>query len=354
MPPFRHSLPKLRISIALGSAALLLILTGILLPHSARPESANAQQSVPQTQPQEPQPRQPQAAPSQEPSAQEPPAPASHYDKAIFQDPIPGDQLAFLNQFAGKASKDLIRDKEFRKLLLRSVIPNCTFHYGHDMPLSDAIDEVIKGSPQPVQIRDGRYLTVSGLKGPYLAGRGVIWLDLQDGIGLGGFYFRPTNGEPSPTVNIFSRQVSADSLAMSQLPPAFYQDLLAWSVDSRVPPVTPRYFITGSRKKILLEHDEDYCASVGSIAVALPPACEQMNADAADVDLNSAYYLEQTHHATNATAWMITDADMAEWIQFRENSCRVGPDRVACRIRMTRERTHTVIAPRPVPQSPHK
>ena len=39
-----------------------------------------------------------------------------------------------------------MRDKRFRKLL-HSVIPNCMFHYGHDMPLSDAVDEVIKGSP---------------------------------------------------------------------------------------------------------------------------------------------------------------------------------------------------------------
>ena len=228
------------------------------------------------------------------------------------------------------------------------------FHYGHDMALAEAMDAVIKGSPQPVQIRDGRYLMVSGLKGPYLAGRGFIWMDLQDGISLGGFYFHPTNGEPTPTVNIFSRQVKEQTLALSQLPPTFFQDLLQWSVDSRVPPVTPRYFITGSNKKILLEHDEDYCASVGGIAVALPPACEQMNADAADVDLNAAYYLDQTHHATNATAWMITGTDMAEWLQLRANTCKAGPDPLRCRIRMTRERIHVVITPHPMQPPPHR
>jgi uncharacterized protein YecT (DUF1311 family) len=171
---------------------------------------------------------------------------------------------------------------------------------------------------------------------------------------LGGFYFHPTNGEPTPTVNIFSRQVLEKTLALGQLPPAFYQDLLQWSVDSGVPPVTPRYFITGSNKKILLEHDEDFCASVGGIAVALPLACEQMNADAADTDLNSAYYLDQTHHATNATAWMITDTDMAAWLQVREKTCKVGPNPLQCRIRMTRERIHVVITPRPVQPPPHR
>jgi hypothetical protein len=34
-----------------------------------------------------------------------------------------------------------------------------------------------------------------------------------------------------------------------------------------------------------------------------------MNADAADMDVTAAYYLEQTHHATNATAWMIEGDD---------------------------------------------
>ena len=124
--------------------------------------------------------------------------------QTVFQNPIPNDQLSFLNQFAGSASSDLVRDKRFRKLL-HSVIPNCMFHYGRDMPLDDALDLVLKGSPQPVQIRDGRYLLVSGRRGPYLGGRGFIWIDFEDGIALGGFYFHPTNGEPTPTVNVIWR-----------------------------------------------------------------------------------------------------------------------------------------------------
>lgn len=344
MPLFRHSSRPPRVFITLGFVALILIATDILLPHSARMDLANAQDGPPLAPLQEPQPAKP---PSEQP-------PQSNYDKAIFQDRIPTDQLAFLNQFAGAPSNRLIRDKQFRKLLMRSVIPNCMFHYGHDMPLTDAIDEVIKGSQQPVQIREGRYLRVSGMNGPYLAGRGFIWIDLQEGVGLGGFYFHPTNGEPTPTVNIFSRQVKERTLALTQLPPAFFQDLLQWSVDSRVPPVTPRYFITGSSKKIVLEHDEDYCATVGGIAVALPPGCEQMNADAADVDLNAAYYLDQTHHATNSTAWMIAGTDMAEWLQVRESTCRVSPNPLRCRIRMTRERIHVIVTQRPDQQPPHR
>jgi hypothetical protein len=160
--------------------------------------------------------------------------PGSNYDKAIFQKPIPGDQLTFLNQFDGTPAKDLFHNKQFRKLM-HSVIPDCTFHYGRDMPLTDALDMVFKGSTLPVQIRDGRYLMVSGRSGPYLAGRGFIWIDLQDGIALGGFYFHPTNGEPTPAVNIFSKQVEEEALKMSQLPLAFAEDVNQWPAQLRIP-----------------------------------------------------------------------------------------------------------------------
>jgi uncharacterized protein YecT (DUF1311 family) len=272
--------------------------------------------------------------------------------QTVFEKPIPSDELAFLNQFAGAASNDLVRDKQFRKLM-HHVIPDCMFHYGRDMPLTDALEVVLKGSPLPVRIRDGRYLLVSGRSGPYLAGRGFIWIDLQDGIALGGFYFHPTNGEPTPTVNIFSKQVKEESLKLSQLPPAFAEDLIEWSAESRVPPVTTRYFITGSNKKILLEHDEDYCASVASTTAPPQNDCQKMNADAADIDLNAAYYLEQVNYATNATAWMITGDDQVAWLQVRENTCRVGPDPLRCRIRMTRERTHVIIRRHPALHPQH-
>jgi uncharacterized protein YecT (DUF1311 family) len=277
--------------------------------------------------------------------------PTAQYDKAIFQTPIASDQLAFLNRFAGSPSKDLVRDKQYRKLM-HSVIPDWMFHYGWDMYLPDALEKVLNGSSLPVQIRDQRYVMVSGRSGPYLRGRGFMWIDMQDGIALGGFYFRPTNGEPTPTVTIFSNQLKEDSLQMSQLPPAFAEDFRQWSAESSVPLITTRYFIGGINKKILLEHDEDYCAPADGKAAAHD--CEHMNADAADIDLNAAYYLEQTNHATNATAWMIDSPDQVAWIQVRENTCRVAPDQLGCRIRITRERTRVIINRHSVAQLPHK
>ena len=312
------------------SLALFLLGSGILLFNFPGCGEANAQEAVQLPQP-----------------------PESKGDKAVFQKTILRDQLTFLKRFAGTAANELFRDKQFHKLL-RSVIPDCIFHYGRDMPLADALEVVLKGSPLPVRIRDGRYLTVSGRSGPYLMGRGFLWVDLEDGIALGGFYFRPTNGEPTPTVTIFSKQVKEESLGLSQLPVAFVYDLNQWSGESRIPPITTRYFITGSNKKILLEHDENYCAPVDRTERPPENICEPMNAEAADIDLTAAYYVEQTNHATNATAWMIIGRDQVAWIQIRDNACRVGPDPLRCRILMTRERTRTIIRGNSVPHSPHR
>lgn len=279
-----------------------------------------------------------------------PPQPAwtvPPFDKALFQDPIPPSYLGFLAQYDGAPAGALYHDKQFR-VILKYNVPDCMFHYGRDMPLRDALDMVFPGSTAPVQIRDNRYVFVASHRGPYLAGTAFLWIDMQSGIFLGAFYFHPTNGEPTPTVAVFSRQVRIrdKSLDISQLPPAFVEDLAAWSSASYIPPLTTRYFLTGLNKRILLEHNEDFCAVDTAPNGAPPPppdACEQMNADAADLDLNTAYYLQQVNYATNATAWMINGPDQVAWVELRDNTCRAGPDPLGCRIRMTRQRTHIIV-----------
>jgi hypothetical protein len=147
MPSFRASWRKLR---ALGAplfAALFLMAAAILLPDAGAHEAANPRASGPLSRTPEPG--------LQETRSQEPQAPVLKYDKAIFQKPIPVEQLAFLNHFAGMPANDVVRDKQYRKLM-HSVLPDCTFHYGWDMSPSDAFERVLSESPLPVQIRDGR------------------------------------------------------------------------------------------------------------------------------------------------------------------------------------------------------
>jgi uncharacterized protein YecT (DUF1311 family) len=350
MLPARALLRKFKSSCSSGLFVLFSLTIGQSLLTSSGYFLASAQESAAPSRPPETQPQEPQ---TQLPLPQATVPQASNYDRTLFQKVVPSDQFAFLNQFSGVAAKDVMRDKQFRKLM-KSFVPDCMFHYGRDMPLTDALDMVFQGSTLQVQVRDGRYMLMSGLKGPYLDGRGFLWIDMQEGIGLGGFYFHPTNGEPTPSVNIFSRQVvKEDYLRLSQLPPTFADALVRWSEESRVPQVTTRYFITGSNKKIMLEHDEDFCAASGTSAPA-DSSCVLMDADAADLDMNAAYYMDQTHHATNATAWMINGQDQIDWLQVRQNTCGRGPDPLGCRIRMTRERTSVIVHRGPVAHPPNR
>ena len=259
----------------------------------------------------------------------------------VFENPIPSAQLAFLNDFAGKPSVNVTRDKRFRKLM-KQVIPRTEYHYGRDMPLSETSETLLDGSSLPVDIRDGRYVMVASRSGPYLSGRGFMWFDMQEGIALGGVYFRPVNGEPTPTLAVFSRQLKQNSLAMGQLPLAFAQDVSQWALIANLPPITVRYFIPDNGRKYVLVHDEDYCSQSEDAPAPVQDACEEMNADAANVDLEAATFMAQTRNAANATAWMLAPSPDA-WIGLRDQTCAVGPDRLRCQIRVTRRRTQALL-----------
>lgn len=253
MLPFRSPLRRFAVFLPVFLVAAIVALPRVAAQTIPSADAPPAQEAPP------PPPDGQQTQQTEQPPAPLPPGPP--FDINLFENRVPAPALAFLSQFSGAPSGDLYHDRQFRHILSANS-PSCMFHYGRDMPLSDALDRVIPGSQVPVQIRDNRYVLVSGERGPYLGGRAFIWIDMQDGIVLGGFYFHPTNGEPTPTLAAFSRQIRTrdHAIAMSQLPPAFADDLNQWSAQSGVAPLTTRYFLTGNNTRILLQHTEDYCA----------------------------------------------------------------------------------------------
>jgi hypothetical protein len=265
----------------------------------------------------------------------EPPPPP-----AVFQSRIPAGQIAFLNDYDGKTPKEIMRDKRFRNLL-KLATPRTTYHYGSDMSLSEASENLLDTEPLPIEVRGGRYVMIGSHGGSYLAGRTFIWFDMKDGLALGGVYFHPTNGEPSPTLTIFSKQLTDTSLSMSQLPLDFIEDLNQWALVARVPQISPRYLIPENGRKYVLVHDEDYCAHPPDAPAPPQDICQQMNADGADADMNAAYFMQETHNAANATAWML-EPDQIAWLGVRDRTCGIG---LVCRIQFTRERTRRLIGP---------
>jgi uncharacterized protein YecT (DUF1311 family) len=268
-----------------------------------------------------------------------PPAPAA------FKNLIPTDQLTFLKDYDGKTPKEIRKDKRFKQLE-KEITPSTRYYYHYDISLSYARDQVLDNEPLPITVRDGRYVMIDSEGGgsAHMFGRGFLWFDIESGVGMGGIYFRPTNGEPTPTLAIYSKQLTDTALSMGQLPAEFYQDFGAWAQRAQLKAISPRYFIPSDDRKYVLIHDEDYCAHPDN--APQPDGCDDMNADAADVDMDAAYFMKETNHATDANAWML-NPDQIEWLAVRDRTC-VGPNGVACRIRMTRQRTAVLIG-HPVP-----
>jgi uncharacterized protein YecT (DUF1311 family) len=127
---------------------------------------------------------------------------------------------------------------------------------------------------------------------------------------------------------------------MGQLPIAFQQDLAQWMLVAGPRLISTRYFIPENGKKYVLVHDEDYCAVPDGALATSQDRCDAMNAEAADVDVNAAYFMAETHNAANATAWMLGQ-DQVAWIGIRDRTCGVAG--LACRIRITRQRTRALL-----------
>lgn len=308
----------------LSIVALAFVFTGIRLPAQQpaadAPGTAGAQQDVP-------------------PPPPGPPPPA------VLQNLIPPAELGFLHDYANDTSNDILKDKRFKNLL-KQAIPHTEYHYGTDKSLQDASEELLRTNAIPITVRDQRFVTISTRGGSYLAGKTLLWFDMQTGMALGSIYFHPTNGEPSPTLTIFSRQLTDTDLSMSQLPEDFIIDLDNWERGTRIPAISVQYLIPANGKKYVLMHDEDYCFHDQDEPA--PEGCEQDNADAADDDMNAAYFMQETHNAANATAWML-EPDQIEWLGVRDRTC--GLNGFACRIAITRRRTAVLIGhPVPVPR----
>ena len=311
-------------SAVLWFVALALLFTGIRLPAQQTPSDTPA--SVGQQQ-------------------DAPPPPPGPPPPAVLQNLIPPGELGFLHDYANDTSNDILKDKRFKNLL-KQAIPHTEYHYGRDKSLQDASEELLATNAIPITVRDDRFVTISTRGGSYLAGKTLMWFDLQTGIALGSIYFHPTNGEPSPTLTVFSRQLTDTDLTMSQLPEDFVIDLDNWERGTGIPAISPQYFIPANGKKYVLMHDEDYCFHDQDEPA--PEGCEQANADAADDDMNAAYFMQETHNAANATAWML-EPDQIEWLAVRDRTC--GVNGFACRVAITRRRTAVLIGhPVPVPR----
>jgi len=268
--------------------------------------------------------------------------PEPTHTASIFQNPIPPGQLKFLLDYKDRTAGAILKDNRFRSLM-KLVIPKSESRYCCGRAITNTLVASLEGDPIPIQIRDGRFVIVASGNSPTLNGHGIMWFDLQDGIAIGGVYSHSAEGNPRPELAVFSSQLRGSSLSMSQFPTAFQKDLTQWIFAAGLYVISTRYFIPENGRKYALLHDEDYCIYRQETPPPPHAQCEELKAEAAEVDMNAVYSLAKTQNAAYATP-RVQGEDQLAWISLREQSCGLGPAGLQCRLRLTRQRTQALIA----------
>jgi uncharacterized protein YecT (DUF1311 family) len=254
--------------------------------------------------------------------------------------------LAWLEPFLNQTTHDVWMHSRFKEIV-SAAAPNAIYHFHVDLPLGAAFSAVLSGPGAPVQVRDDRYMLLSACAAaPCVTGRALAWIDLEVGLVFGAIEFNPTNGEPTPTLTIFSAQVGDRVARRFELPPAFLQDLELWSRATRLRGTTVRYFINKDGWKSLVAHDEDACQGADRSSLALT-MCAATNADAADQDMRAAYLLLANQFDEKSSMRDALKADQDKWLQDRGALCpgaATDAATVACRLKVTRERTQALTA----------
>jgi hypothetical protein len=251
--------------------------------------------------------------------------------------PLEVSLIAWLKAYADRTTFEVKSDSRFEKTIVAAT-PLTVFHLGADVPLPVAIISTLSGPAFPVQLRDGRYLTIFAQRTARGGGESFYWFDLQNGITFGGIYFRPTNGEPTPSLTIFSGQVGDRVNKETQLPPAFLRDLEAWRAARNVPAAVVRYFVNGAAWKSPLLHDSDACAAKNA-----SDACQTLNERAAELDMQAGLYLLRSRYAEGTSTVTQLDAAQQQWLTSRQTSCANKSDAAGCMAQMTRARAQEII-----------
>jgi uncharacterized protein YecT (DUF1311 family) len=214
------------------------------------------------------------------------------------------------------------------------------FHFHFDMPVFQALQGILGGAGRPVAGHDERYVLLSACDDASCrAAVSFVWVDLQQGLAFSGIAFGPTNGEPTPTLTIFSAQVGDQITKLDQLPTAFRQDLDRWTTEAGLPAVIARYFVNGIGDKSVLPHEEDDCGTPSGLAPHASP-CKLVTLKVAEQDLAAVIYLLNRHFAEGTSSRLLIQASQIKWLESRENACAPLelPEALACRVTQTRAR----------------
>lgn len=219
----------------------------------------------------------------------------------------------------GKSTNAFIWDKRARALV-RNTVPRA---------MASDVLEGLGGPPDPVQVRDRRYFSASACVVHSCPDKGLFWLDVQSGVGLGARLSGDT------------LTIAAKRMAPASLPPAARQAIIAWLNDYNVQPKTVRFvgadglptplspdlFIAGPRFKAPIGGPSFDCTrATTTVETAI---CTDPGLAKQDLELASVFNEVRHGHATIGARNELT-ALQRTWLVDRDAACMHATAMAAC------------------------
>jgi uncharacterized protein YecT (DUF1311 family) len=237
------------------------------------------------------------------------------------------EEFTWLLEFSGKPVTAVIADARFAALRDRPLsVLKAKFDLG-DPPggktlVRDEILDSLKGVPDPVQTRLGRYVLLSGCRTALCNDRALVWIDTPRGLVLSVLLVPASADVPGTTPNmlIASRQLDAKRLEPNELPARFWVDWQEWAYERHLPEVMMERIVnTYGGTSVLFHDDQEMCDDAESNRDTI--GCGGSASTAADADLSALLAQLRNKFEAGSPDREALDKGQALWIAYRESTC---------------------------------
>jgi hypothetical protein len=141
------------------------------------------------------------------------------------------ESLNWLTFSGGKSTNEIVRDPRF-KLLLNDAVPDVKVYLGMSLlgshpSLMDAVNQVMGGSAQRVEVRDNRYVMLSACRQNSCDEKGFVWVDTTKSLIVGGivhFFYNRSSLRAERSLLLWSKQAQ-----LPDFPKPFLLALKQWN-----------------------------------------------------------------------------------------------------------------------------
>lgn len=229
------------------------------------------------------------------------------------------DDLSWPLAYAGKSTNDLVRDKRVGPLV------------NTRLPSSLAEDVVLSlgGPPDPVIVKEGRYVSASACRPHDCGDKAFFWIDTRTGAGLGAI------------VGYRGFMIGSNAIPAANIPAPAMQALLDWIRYADISPDTVTFVgrdgktteLDAGRFTLRPDFVPPPSGPSFDCSVKLPPVRRTVctHPALAQQDMGLAQLVDRLHHGVGTTIAQDELAQLQQaWMDQRDRTCAQAPDVAAC------------------------